>query len=50
MLVWYIGECMVSIININNDIKVPTCGIKILIPVKGERIFVYLNCYLDLTF
>ena len=27
MLVWYdIGECTVSIININNDIKESTCG------------------------
>lgn len=26
MLVWYIGECKVSIINMNNGIKGPTCG------------------------
>ena len=26
MLVWYIGECMLSITNVNNDIKEPTCG------------------------
>ena len=26
MLVWYIGEGMVSITNINNGIKEPTCG------------------------
>ena len=25
-LVWYIGECIVSIININNAIKEPICG------------------------
>ena len=28
VLVWYIGECMVIIININNGIKEPTCGYK----------------------
>ena len=47
--VWYIGECMVSIININHGIKEPTlryqnCNTsQILIYgwyVKGERIFV----------
>ena len=26
MLVWYIGECTVIIININNGINEPTCG------------------------
>ena len=26
MLNWYICECMVSIINIDNGIKEPTCG------------------------
>ena len=26
MLCWYIGECMVSIININNGINEPTHG------------------------
>jgi hypothetical protein len=36
MLDMYIGECIVtvSIININDGIKEPTMGIKILIPVK----------------
>jgi hypothetical protein len=33
MLDQYIGECMESIININNDAKEPTCG--------------YQNCYLS---
>ena len=32
MLDRYIGECMVSIININYDVKEPTCG--------------YQNCYI----
>jgi hypothetical protein len=34
MLDMYIGECKVSIININDGIKEPIMGIKILIPVK----------------
>ena len=34
MLDWYIGECIVSIININNNIKELTRGIKIIISVK----------------
>ena len=26
MLTWHIGECLVSIVNINNNIKKPTRG------------------------
>lgn len=26
MSVWYMSDCMVSIININNGIREPTCG------------------------
>ena len=29
ILVWYIGECMVSLININSGIKEPTYGYQI---------------------
>ena len=29
ILVWYIGECMVSLININSGIKEPTHGYQI---------------------
>ena len=50
MLVWYIGECMVIIININDGIKEYACGCQnsnmnqILIfdgYDKGERIFIF---------
>ena len=34
MLVWYIGECMVAIININSGIKTHAMGIEIVIPIK----------------
>ena len=34
MLDQYIGKYMVPIININNGIKEPTCGIIIVRPVK----------------
>jgi hypothetical protein len=32
--VWYIGECMVSLININDGIKEPPAGITIIISTK----------------
>ena len=34
MLDQYIGECIVSIFNINIGIKEPTCGYQNCIPVK----------------
>ena len=56
MLVWYIGECMVSILNINCGIKEPTheyLTSQLLIfggywVCKGERIFIYLSYCLGL--
>ena len=54
MLDLYIGECRISIININISIKEPTRGYQIVILVnfyilwisQGERILVYLRHYL----
>ena len=53
VLVWYIGECTVSIININNGIKDPTCGYQncntsqiLIFSGQDKRIFVYPSYYL----
>ena len=38
MLVWYIGEQMVSIINIDNDIKELTIDMKIIMKIKYRHL------------
>ena len=38
MLVWYIGEQMVSIINIDNDIKELTIDMKIIMQIKYRHL------------
>ena len=54
VLVWYIGDHMVSIFNINNSTKNLPMDLIIHIPInikvwwvcQGDEIFVYLNYYL----
>ena len=51
MLDWYVGECKVSIININNGSKFQYCNISQILKFGGyvKGIFEDINYYLPLS-